>query len=100
MKWLPLVLVISLLPAFGATRLSPLLVGHRIGERYGGGIIFYVDSDGQHGLVASLADQNPGVPWYNGITRYTGVSGDGTGVGATNTELIISKLRQDDEKGI
>jgi hypothetical protein len=100
MKWVQLVVLISLFPAFGATGVRPFPGGHRIGEHYGGGIVFYLDSSGRHGLIASLADQNPGLPWYNGLTRYTGVSGDGTGTGATNTELIISKLRQDDEQGV
>ena len=30
---------------------------HVIGERFGGGIIFYVDSSGQHGLIADSSDQ-------------------------------------------
>ena len=34
--------------------------GHKIGESYGGGIIFYVSDDGQHGLIAAKADQGSG----------------------------------------
>lgn len=30
---------------------------HVIGEKFGGGIIFYVDSSGQHGLIADSSDQ-------------------------------------------
>jgi hypothetical protein len=29
---------------------------HRIGDHFGGGIVFYVDSTGQHGLVAAMYD--------------------------------------------
>ncbi|AMK75618.1 MULTISPECIES: hypothetical protein [Methylomonas] len=34
---------------------------HYVGERYAGGIIFYVDDDGQHGLIAALVDQSDGI---------------------------------------
>jgi hypothetical protein len=30
----------------------------QVGESYGGGIVFYVDAKGQHGLVAALSDQS------------------------------------------
>ncbi|HLX90686.1 MAG TPA: hypothetical protein VKR32_03330 [Puia sp.] len=29
---------------------------HHVGDHFGGGIIFYIDSSGQHGLVASMFD--------------------------------------------
>ena len=58
-----------------------------------------MEVDGQHGLIASLSDQSPGLPWYNGLTRYTGATADGIGAGALNTKLVISKLTKDDEKG-
>ena len=74
-------------------------IAHTIGERYGGGIIFYVYDHGRHGLIASTADQIAGVPWYNGLTRFTGTDGDGLGKGAENTRIILSKLIPDDEKG-
>jgi hypothetical protein len=42
---------------------------HYIGELYGGGIVYYVDADGQHGLIASLDDLGGGpVAWgLNGV---------------------------------
>jgi len=33
--------------------LSPV---HQVGDRFGGGIVFYVDSTGMHGLISSLYD--------------------------------------------
>ena len=39
---------------------------HTTGERFGGGIVFWVDSTGQHGLIASKADQSSEIKWYNG----------------------------------
>lgn len=63
---------------------------HFIGESYGGGIVFYVDSSGQHGLIAATVDQGFGAPWYNGVFKYTGTTGDGLGAGEMNTMLSIA----------
>lgn len=72
---------------------------HFIGEQFGGGIVFYVDEKGQHGLIAATADQNPGIPWYNGLTRLVGPLSDGLGAGVINTELILKMLLPDDKNG-
>ena len=40
---------------------------HTIGEHYGGGIIFYVDASGEHGLIAATADQSVSIRWFAGI---------------------------------
>jgi len=72
---------------------------HHIGESYGGGIVFYIYDNGTHGLIAATSDQNMGIPWYNGMTRYAGTEADGLGAGAKNTGIIVSKLLPDDEKG-
>jgi hypothetical protein len=37
---------------------------HTIGESYGGGIVFWVTSDGLHGLIAETRDQSTGSTWY------------------------------------
>jgi len=63
---------------------------HYIGESYGGGIVFYVYDNGQHGLIAATANQSTGIPWYNGTYRYTGATGSGLGAGAMNTAIIIA----------
>ncbi len=90
----------STLPDISAMDKTCRYQGERhIGERYVGGIVFYIYDNGHHGLIASIADQNAGIPWYNGLTRYAGTESDGLGAGAANTKIIISKLRHDDEKG-
>jgi tetratricopeptide (TPR) repeat protein len=38
----------------------------RIGKSYGGGIIFYIDGTGQHGLIAATTDQGQG-SWYDAV---------------------------------
>ena len=73
---------------------------HYIGERFGGGIVFYIYDDGKHGLIASKQDQNHGVVWYNGLTRHVGKLEDGLGLGKENTQFILNKLIVDDAQGI
>jgi hypothetical protein len=63
---------------------------HAIGDLYQGGIIFWVDADGQHGLIAARADQSSGIQWYNGTPFQTHATGDGIYAGAKNTEIIIA----------
>ncbi len=63
---------------------------HIVGESYQGGIIFWVDPDGQHGLIAARADQSSGIQWYNGTYFATNATADGIYAGAKNTEVIIS----------
>jgi hypothetical protein len=62
---------------------------HFIGEEYGGGIVFYVYDDGQHGLIASKESLG-GWPWQIGPKKLTGATGDGLGAGFMNTILIIA----------
>ena len=72
---------------------------HYIGESYGGGIVFYVYDNGQHGLIAATADQSSGIQWYNGTYRTTGTSGDGLNAGAMNTAMIVATQMADNQSG-
>ena len=76
----------------GATELA-------IGKSYGGGIIFWLDASGQHGLIADTADQSPGIQWYNGTYFNTGATGDGLYAGKMNTAIIIATQMADNESG-
>ncbi len=70
----------------------------QIGDAHAGGIIFYLDASGQHGLVAALNDQD-----YNGdFTRRwgcpgTSIVGTSTAVGSgqANTTAIINGCSED-----
>ena len=62
---------------------------HRIGEHFGGGTVFYVDSAGEHGLIAADSDQGMRIRWNSGANMLTNATGDGVGAGAANTKLII-----------
>lgn len=63
---------------------------HFIGESYGGGIVFYVYDNGQHGLVAAPADLNGGLAVYWFCCQYgpTLARANGVGAGFKNTSLI------------
>jgi hypothetical protein len=63
---------------------------HYIGESYGGGIVFYVYDNGQHGLIAATTDQSGDIRWYGGTNTNTRARADGVGAGKTNTAIIIS----------
>ena len=62
---------------------------HHIGESYGGGIVFYVYDNGQHGLIATTADQSTEIQWYNGSYTTTNAIRDQVYAGQFNTERII-----------
>lgn len=59
-----------------------------IGDTYQGGIIFYLDASGEHGLVVDTTDQR--IVWFGPSETYTitGATGDGVGAGEENTILI------------
>ena len=54
-----------------------------------GGIIFYLDASGCHGLVCAPTDQSKGIGWYNGSNTNTTAFADCVGGGGGNTAMII-----------
>jgi len=60
-----------------------------IGQSYQGGIIFYIDGTGQHGLIAAPSDQSSGAPWgcYGTILGGTSTA---IGSGQANTTAIVN----------
>ena len=66
---------------------------HTLGESFGGGIIIYLESDNQHGIIAATQDgynQNAQtLPWTSGSLNYLGARKDGLYSGKINTERII-----------
>jgi hypothetical protein len=62
---------------------------HYVGESYGGGIVFFVYDGGQHGLIASAADQSIAMRWSGGSSN-TRARADGIGAGLKNTAIIIA----------
>ena len=59
----------------------------RIGDLYQGGIIFYIEPGGEHGLIASLNDVSTNTPWSVSVT-ITGAQSSFNG--SENTASIVT----------
>jgi hypothetical protein len=62
--------------------------GLSIGDTYQGGIIFYLDASGCHGLIAAPGDQSTSAAWWNGSNMDTRAYGSGLFEGKYNTKMI------------
>jgi len=80
----------------------PVCQTYQVGDLAEGGIIFYVDSTGQHGLVAAMEDLTEGAtdPYGYGFNGYecgcffenvSGADGQAIGIGYQNTMDIVSQ---------
>ena len=67
-------------------------ITYEVGDFAQGGVVFWVDETGQHGLVCAKEDQDGGygIQWYNGSNTDTEAHGDGIYAGEMNTMLIIA----------
>jgi len=63
---------------------------YSVGDFAQGGIVFWVDETGQHGLVCTKENQSTGVRWCAGIFTNTMARGDGPYSGEMNTAIIIA----------
>jgi hypothetical protein len=63
--------------------------GYVLGELIYGGIIFYIDETGQHGLVSSPASENKQAEWGCAETSIRGADDSSIGAGYQNTLDII-----------
>ena len=61
-----------------------------IGQSYGGGIIFWLDASGQHGLIAATVDQSSNIPWTFYVNYEIGATLNAVYAGKANTDMIIS----------
>jgi len=59
-----------------------------LGENYGGGIIFYIDTTGVHGLIAAQADAGNDAEWGCTGTSIPNVQSSAFGTGRNNTDTI------------
>ncbi|MCX6243809.1 MAG: DUF1566 domain-containing protein [Bacteroidetes bacterium] len=60
-----------------------------VGEKIGGGVVFYVDSAGVRGLVAALSDESSGATWGCPGTLIPDTTKDGPGAGFSYTLAIV-----------
>ncbi len=70
----------------------PTVTTYSVGDFAQGGVVFYVDETGQHGLACAIEDLDGGngLQWYNGSYTTTSAVGDGIYAGEMNTLLIIA----------
>ncbi|MBN3583475.1 DUF1566 domain-containing protein [Algoriphagus aestuarii] len=61
----------------------------KVGQQYGGGIIFYVDKSGEHGLIAAPSDQGK-AEWGCQTTKIAGADAIEIGTGLQNTIDIVA----------
>ncbi len=64
-------------------------ISFSIGQSFGGGIIFYIDGTGQHGLISATTDQSTGAAWGCYGTSIPGTS-TAIGTGQANTTIIVN----------
>lgn len=64
---------------------------HVVGELFLGGIIFYVDHTGQHGLIANLDDLDggEGVEWSDALNSEVGPEAQSATDGISNTNAML-----------
>jgi Protein of unknown function (DUF1566) len=71
------------------TNMTGVAVSFAIGQSYGGGIIFYIDGTGLHGLISAPTDQSTGAQWGCYGTLIGGTS-TAIGTGQANTTAIVN----------
>jgi hypothetical protein len=65
--------------------------GHYVGEAYGGGVVFWVDQTGQHGLVCSMIDLSEGFEWSNVASSLIGSTAQSYWDGLSNSNAIVGQ---------
>jgi len=66
------------------------IITYEVGDFAQGGVVFWIDETGQHGLVCAKEDQSTGVRWFAGTFGVTRATGNGPFSGELNTSIIIS----------
>jgi len=62
-----------------------------IGDHYGGGIIFYIDTTNIHGMIADDADLGA-IRWNSADFIYVGAKATAIGKGKRNTKKIVAAM--------
>jgi tetratricopeptide (TPR) repeat protein len=70
----------------------------QVGSRYGGGVVFYIDESGKHGLIVDTHDIPYGLSTW-GNPGLINAIGNGVGAGAENTRIIIDRASWNVESG-
>lgn len=65
-------------------------VTYKVGDFAHGGIVFYVDESGKHGLVVSKDDLSESITWFASGFKSTQAKANGLHAGKQNTAIIIA----------
>ncbi len=63
---------------------------YKVGDFAKGGVVFWVDETGQHGLVCAKENQNTSTKWFAGAFGNTQAKGSGVYAGKMNTMIVIA----------
>jgi hypothetical protein len=91
-NWLLTILVVvySTVSVSAQKDSSSALCSFKIGEPYQGGLIFYLDNTGCHGLICAPKDQSNTMQWSRGEPTETNATNAELGSGPANTKLIVA----------
>ena len=64
---------------------------HYVGELYGGGVVFWVDHTGQHGLICSMIDLGAYQVWSNVTSTLIGLTAQSDWDGLSNSNAIVGQ---------
>jgi len=64
---------------------------HYVGELFGGGVVFWVDHTGQHGIIISMVDLSTSQEWSNVTNTEIGSTAQSDWDGDSNSSAIINQ---------
>jgi hypothetical protein len=67
--------------------------GHYIGESFGGGVVYYLDETGMHGLIVSNEDLSAAQPWSNVTNVLIGPTAQSPWNGPGNSLAIVNQAQ-------
>ena len=74
---------------------TPAISPYRIGQFYAGGLVFYIDTTGNHGLVCNTTDIGDSIAWHIGSNDALVAAGTAIGTGINNTDSIVAHYSKD-----
>ncbi len=74
---------------------TPAISPYNIGQFYAGGLIFYIDTTGNHGLVCDTTDIGDSIAWHIGSNDTLIAGGTAVGTGLSNTDSIVAHYHTD-----
>jgi hypothetical protein len=72
------------------SKTSADVIKYKIGDFAQGGIVFWVDTTGQRGLVCTKVNQSGSIKWFGGTFGVTQAKGNGVYAGKANNLIIIA----------